>query len=356
MKIDTSKGLSISAVSTKEFGSLFKNIKVGDTISAFIIKNEGNRATLEIGGKTITAEFTNGVPNKNNINLVLTAKTPERIQFSLIDSKGSEQMFKLLSNFSILNDNDTNRISLPNLAKFINSANAGFMDINLFLMGIKREKEKERDLPALFNRLLQKGVTLQALSDINLLIYSRLNPLLLFAYQYMLNLLGKRAFNFNDNLHPSAAEKYSLKESIEDLLKVIQEDDSDFTSMLKIFFDENSDSKNYGKFIFLDDETFTDSEYLIKEDSVFLKLNFSAIGPLEVLIKYRKESILIHFLSEKDNLIDFMKENDSILNNMLNVSGVKKYNIVYYNSKKILDKLKVWSLDFYTKSEFNIKA
>ena len=348
MKIDGIKDLSISVISTKELGSLFKNVKVGDIISAFIIKNEGNRATLEIGGKTITAEFTGGVPGRNNIDLILTVKTPERIQFSLIEGKGSEHIFKLLSNFSVLHDNNTG-ISLQNLAKFINSANVGFLDINLFLMGIKREKDKDRDLTALLNKLLQKGVNFQTLSDINFLIYSRLNPLLFFLYQYMLNLPGKIPL-------PAQAAGHSLKESIEDLLKVIQEDDSDFYSMFKIFFDENFTSKIYGKSAFPDDETFTDIEYLIGEDSVFLKLNFSVIGPLEVLIKYREEAVRIHFLTEKDEVIDFMKENDNILTSMLNKSDIKKYNIVYYNSKKILDKLKIWSLDFYTKSEFNIKA
>ena len=349
MKIEGSRSPSINVISTKELGSLFKNIKVGDTISAYIIKNEGNRAVLEIGGKTITAEFTKGVPTKNNIDLILTAKTPERIQFSLADSKAGEHIFRLLSNFSILNDNDTNRVSLQNLARFINNINISFIDINFFLMGIRREKEKERDLPALFNRLLQKGITFQTLSDINFLIYSRLNPLLFFSYQYILNLLG--------NIHqPQKETGHDLKENLKDFLKVIQEDDSDFAAMFKIFFDESFESKTSGKFVFPEDETFIDLEYLIGEDSIFIKLNFSVIGALEVLIKHQKGEIFISFFTEKDNLIDFMKENDSILNNMLNVSGVKKYNIAYFNSKTIVDKLKVWSLDFYTKSEFNIKA
>ncbi|MCL1865478.1 MAG: hypothetical protein FWF73_06685 [Spirochaetes bacterium] len=349
MKIDGIKNLSINVISTKELGNIFKNLNVGDTISAFILKNEGNRAALEIGGKTITAEFTNGVPNKNNIDLILTSKTTERIQFSLIESKGSDYIFKLLSNFSILHENDI-KTSLQNLAKFINSANVSFIDINLLLMGIKKEKEKERDLPALLNRLLQKGVTFQTLLNLNYLIYSRLNPLLFFSYQYMLSLTGKKASDFNESFNDN------FKESIEDLLKVIQEDDSDFESMFKIFFDQNIDSKIYGKSAFPENETFTDIEYLIGEKSVFLKLNFSVIGTLEVLIQNRKGAVSIHFLSEKDNLIDFMKENDNILKNMLNQNDIKKYNIAYYNSKKIVDKLKIWSLDFYTKSEFNVKA
>ncbi|MCL1833347.1 MAG: hypothetical protein FWG49_02490 [Leptospirales bacterium] len=148
MKIDGMKGLSIDVTSTKELGALFKNLKVGDAISASIIKNEGNRAALEIGGKSITAEFLGGVPNKNNIDLILTSKTPERIQFSLAESRAFDHIFKLLSNFSIRHDNDITRASLQNLAKFINSGNVNFFEINLFLMGIKREKERERDIHA----------------------------------------------------------------------------------------------------------------------------------------------------------------------------------------------------------------
>jgi uncharacterized protein YrzB (UPF0473 family) len=350
MKIDGTKGLSINVIPTKELGMLFKNVKVGDTISAFITKHEGNRAVLDIGGRVITAEFTNGVPDKNNIDLVLTSKTPERIQFSLIDSKGQEQIFKLLSNFSILHDNDAMKTSLQNLAKFINNTNVSFIDINLFFMGIKRDREKMPGIHALLNKLLQKGVPFQALLNINYLINSRLNPLLFLSYQYMLNFIGRRTVNLNDSLNDS------LKESIVSLLGVIREDDSDFSSMFKIFFDQNADSKKYGTMAFPEDETFTDIEYIIGEESVFLKLNLSAAGTLEVLIKKMKDVILIHFLSEKDNLIDFMQDNVNILTNMLNQNDIKKYNVAYYNSKKIVDKLKIWSLDFYTKSEFNAKA
>jgi hypothetical protein len=351
VKIDGIKGLSIDVISTKELGTLFKNLKVGDTISASIIKNEGNRAALEIGGKTITAEFTNGVPNKNNIDLILTSKTNERIQFSLIDNKGSEHIFKLLANFSMQHDNDITRASLQNLAKFINSANVNFFEINLFLMGIKKDKERERDIPALFNKLLQRGVTFKPLLNINSLIYSRLNPLLFFSYQYILSFIEKKLFDFNEGSYDN------LKESIEELLKVIREDDSDFSSMLRILFNESiKESKIYGRSAFPEDETFTDAEYLIGEESVFLRLNFSVIGALEVLIQNQKGVISINFLSENDDLIDFMKENDNLLKSILNRNNVKKCNIGYFNSKKIVDKLKIWGLDFYTKSEFNVKV
>jgi len=348
VKIDGIKGISVNVISTKELGSLFKNINVGDAIPALIIKNEGNRAVLDIGGKTITAEFTHGVPNKNNIDLILTSKTAERIQFSLVENKGSDHIFKLLSNFSILHDNDP-KISLQNLAKFISNTNISFIDINLFLMGIKRDRERDRDLPALLNRLLQKGVNFQTLLNVNYLIYSRLNPLLFFSYQYMLNLIGKKVFDFNERFNDD------FQESIIDLLRAIKEDD-DFDLMVKNFFDENIKSKIYGKYAFPEDEAFIDFEYLIGEDSVFFRLNFSVIGPLEVLIKDQKKNISIHFLSEKDDLINFMIENDNLLKSMLNKSDIKKYSIAYFNSKKIVDKLKIWSLDSYTKSEFNVKA
>jgi hypothetical protein len=41
---------------------------------------------------------------------------------------------------------------------------------------------------------------------------------------------------------------------------------------------------------------------------------------------------------------------------MLEQNGVKKSVIGYFDSKKIVDKLELWSLDFYTKSGFNVKA
>jgi hypothetical protein len=166
----------------------------------------------------------------------------------------------------------------------------------------------------------------------------------------MLNFIGKKVSDFNEGFQDD------LKESLKELLKVIQEDDSDFSSMLKIFFDEHMKDKIYGKSAFPEDETFIDFEYLIGEEAVFLKLNFTVIGALEVLIQSQKGAILINFLSGNDDLIDFMKENDNVLKSMLNRNDIKKFNIGYFNSKKIVDKLKIWSLDFYTKSEFNVRV
>ena len=93
MKITGSSGISVNIPAVRELGSLLKNINPGDLISATVIRSEGNRAFLEIGGKIISAEFTNGIPRDKVIDLVLTAKSPEKIQFALKDDDGSREDF-----------------------------------------------------------------------------------------------------------------------------------------------------------------------------------------------------------------------------------------------------------------------
>ena len=194
MKITGNSGISVNISAARELGSLLKNINPGDSISASVIRSEGNKALLEIGGRIITAEFTNGVPRDKIIDLVLTAKSPEKIQFALKENEATDKIFRFLSPFSVMHEDEVKKNSLQNLARFINTAKPDLMDINLFLLGLKKDEQKEKNSSSFFNHLLQKGVPFQTLIDLSYLIYSKYNPVLFMSYQYMLTIVGKKAF------------------------------------------------------------------------------------------------------------------------------------------------------------------
>jgi len=350
MKISGNQGISVNISAVRELGSLLKNINPGDSVSAFLIRSEGNKALIEIGGKTINAEFTNGVPRDKNIELILTAKSAERIQFALKENETADKLTGFLSPFSMMHEDEVKKSSLQNLARFINTSKPDLMEINLFLLGLKKDGQKEKKGSSFFNHLLLKGVPFQTLVDLSYLIYSKYNPVLFLSYQYMLSLSGRKPLNSGKE-NPA-----SFDDAMEDLCTILKEDDSDFSIMLEMIFDDHKSSEIYGDFVFPDDESFTGMEYILKEDSIFLKFDLSSAGVLGVFVKSDKEKVLINFLSGKEEFLSFMKENEGILKQMLEQNGVKKSVIGYFDSKKIVDKLELWSLDFYTKSEFNVKV
>ena len=349
MKITGNTGVSLSISQVRELGSLLKNIHPGDSISAAVIRSEGNKAALEIGGRIITAEFTNGVPRDKIIELVLTAKTPDKIQFSLKENEVSDRIFRFLAPFALTHEEEIKNSSLQNLARFINLTKPDLTEINMFLMGLKKEEKKDKTGAAFFNHLLQKGIPFQSLIDLSYIIYSKYNPVLFMSYQYLLAMAGKKTFYFKND------DSLSIEDAMDDLCNALKDDDLDFSLMLDLILDEHKNSEIYGNMAFPEDEDFSNIEYIIKDESLFLKFDLSS-GVLGVFVKSDKERILINFFLEKEEFLSFIKENDGVLKEMLERNGVKKSVVGYFDSKKIVDKIELWSADFYTKSGFNVKA
>jgi hypothetical protein len=350
MKITGNHGISVNISSARELGSLLRNINPGDSISAKVISSEGSKARLDLGGRIITAEFTNGVPGEKNIELILTAKTRDMIQFSLKENSPAEKLFRFLSPFAMLPEDEIKNTSLQNLARFINTGKHDLTDINLFLLGMRKDDRRDKNTTAFFNRLLLKGVPFQTLIDLSYLVYSKYNPVFFAAYQFMLSMSGRKPFN----QHGEKAS--SFEETADHLCALLKEDDADFYLMLDLISDEDKNSEMYGELAFPDDDGFSRVEYIFNENSIFFKFDLSAAGQLGVFVKSDKDIVTINFLSEKNDFILFMKEREDALRDLLGNSGVKKNIISYFDSKKIVDKLELWSLDFYTKSGFNIKA
>jgi hypothetical protein len=350
MKITGNHGISVNISSARELGSLLKNISPGDSISAKVISSEGSKARLDLGGRIITAEFTNGVPREKNIELILTAKTRDMIQFSLKEKSPAERLFRFLSPFAMLPEDEIKNTSLQNLARFINTGKHDLTDINLFLLGMRKDERRDKNTTAFFNRLLLKGVPFQTLIDLSYLVYSKYNPVLFAAYQFMLSMSGRKPFN------QQGGKELSFEEASDHLCALLKEDDADFYLMLDLISDEDKSSEMYGELAFPDDDGFSRIEYVFNENSIFFKFDLSAAGQLGVFVKSDKDIVTINFLSEKNDLILFMKGREDALRGLLENSGVKKSIIGYFDSKKIVDKLELWSLDFYTKSGFSVKA
>jgi hypothetical protein len=350
MKITGNQGLFINISAGRESISLLKNVNPGDLISAAVIHREGHKALLEIGGKVITAEFTNGVPQDKIINLILTAKSSEKIVFTLKENETADKVFKHLSIFSMQPEEEFKKISLQNFARYINTGRSDLMDINLFLLGLKKDRGKEKKDVNLFRNLLQKGIPHQTLIDLSYILYSRYNPVLFQAYQFLLNITGKNSTLFKKN------DPDSIKEAIDTVCEYLEDDTLDFSVMFDLLFDDHENNNLYGGIALPDNENFSNLEYVLLNNSIFLKFELSSTGIMEVFIRSDKESVLINFLSEKDDVIQFIEENEVVLKNMLEQKGIKKSIIGYYNTKKVVDKINLWCLNFYTKSKFNVKA
>jgi hypothetical protein len=350
MKISANQGISVNISALRETGLLLKNIKPGDTVAAVILRSEGSRASLDIGGRVITAEFTNGVPAEKNIELVLTFKNAEKVQFSLKEGGFEDKIIKYIAPFSVMHDNEPDSNSLRSLARFIFTSKPDLADINLFLAGYKKDKQKDKSGSSFFNNILKKGVPFQTLIDLAYVVYSRYNPVLFAAYRNMLFLTGKKDFNSGKR------DLSEFENGMDSLFDAMKDDDSDFSLMLDLVSDENKRREKYGELVFPEEESFSTVEYIINGDSVFLRFNLSTAGEVSVLVKTLKDTVLINFLVFKDDVLQFLEQNEKDLRQMLEQNGIKKTIIGYFDSKKVVDKIKLWSIDFHTKYGFNAKA
>jgi viroplasmin and RNaseH domain-containing protein len=199
-------------------------------------------------------------------------------------------------------------------------------------------------------KLQQKGISHQALVDLAYIIYSRYNPVIYRAFKYLLNITGKKTGFLHDE------DTASMKKTTDSLCNILNEEDTDFSVMLDLIFDDDKDNMSYGRMAVPDGEKFTDAEFVLHNESVFLKLDLSATGLLEVFVRSDKDSVLINFFTEKEDVLKFLEGSKDILKKMLEQAHVKKSTIGYYNSKKVVEKINLWCVNFYTKSGFNIKV
>ncbi len=348
MKVgDSGKTLSVNLKSSREISDVVRKLKIGDTVAAKIIKSQGNEAVLDINGKRLKADFINGIPDKNIIQLILTDKSSLNVVFKLADAGTHDSVSRLLQSFSLLSDSDTGKISLHSFIKYITSGNPDIFDLNLFLLGLRKGDKKISGQEKLFQMLMQKGLSLSSLNYINYILSSD-TPFLLI--MHLLNNFSEKKKSYPDEKEKDKAEK--------ELLEILeQDDDGEITEkIIDLFIKNGTENPDYSEIMLPKEDGFVKIDYIIYNKSFLCTIDLTFLGEIDIIIKDHENFNEILLFTEKNEAELMLSENRKALTDLLELNNVKNAVIHVLNRKKMVDKLSLWASDFYTKSGFDVKV
>jgi len=347
MKVNDLRGtLSVSLKGNRDISDAVKKLKIGESVAARIIRSDGNEALLDIKGNRLRAEFLNGVPDRKVVDLVLTEKTAFNVVFRLAGKYSGENVPALLSMMTLLTENEAKNISMHGLVKFITGGRPDLFEINLFLLGIRKDEKKGGGQADLFSMLRQRGVPFTSLVYMNYLV-SMNTPFMVI--QYLLqNLIDKRKITHH---HESA------EEPADDILEILRDESDDvIKGVIDLFSGGDNEKGLYREALIPVDDDFIKCEYIYYMNRFFCSIELSAIGRLDIIVKDYGEILNIVLLPEKDAAEIFLNEKKPELINILEQNNIKNAIIHVSNSKKMVDKISIWAHDFYIKSGFDVKV
>ena len=325
-----------------------RDLKAGARIAVKIAERQGQRhAVLDVGGGRVNAEFINGVPKSQSLFLVLEDKVKGTLYFRIEAGSAREDLIGELGKSTIFNLNDLNK-SIHELQLHLREGIAGIFSLNKSILkytGFTEENNKHNLLVNLLNKLLAKGADYKDLIFLTYLINPGINrhlnmfPVLLsgvlpdYKKIFEKDKITERITNFTAFLDEifSENEKDEKAELIRTVLDLILNNP------------ENEEGKKqYGETAFFDDEKFKQCRYIISENNIVLSLDLSYLGNIDILIRQDNGIYSVSFFCEKDESINMLKSEISMLESALlfeNNMKVSAAHIVFFNSKKAVEKI-----------------
>ncbi|MBN2038958.1 MAG: hypothetical protein JW864_02885 [Spirochaetes bacterium] len=322
---------------------LLRTLQQNSSLNVRIINvlNDKN-AVLDIGGKRLKAEFLQGVPGSKNLHLILQRKVNNTFYFKISASKDSEIIGEIIR-FTVLNNSDIDKGKLYTLKSELKSIHSIFA-LNaalLKLSGLTDSRNNSRKTAALFNLLLTKGVKYSNLQLISSLINGKDLPAfritdILSKLLPDFSLLYKSKLLFDrDNLSKTVNEfMNSLKNNITD-----KKNTDDIRPLLDLLLSESLKNSPFGNIIYFDEKEFKVCDYIFNKNNIFISLNLSHLGELDIIIRDEGSNLIISFCSDEKDINLFLEKNITDL-----YSGIKNYynknvHVFFHNRVRVIEKI-----------------
>lgn len=340
------KILSINLKSNRGISDVVRNLKIGQTVSARLINSEGNRAIIDINGKRLRADFVNGVPDKKVIQLILTDKSALNVVFKLADAGSDDPFSRILPSLAFLPNFEVEKISLHSLMKFIISSTPDIFELNLFLLGLKKEDKKQSGQDRLFKMLLEKGLSLSSIRYISHVLSAN-TPLVFISH--FLSILDWNKKNTDKEKIEENAEK--------EFLKILEQGENEIIECaIGVFKKAAWDNPVYSNAFIPYGDDFIEFDYIYYNNSFLCTIDLTFLGQIDIMIRDYNKVTEISFFSANDETESYLNRGKNDLINLLELNNIKSAVIQVYNRKKMVDKLSLLAADFYTKSDFDVKV
>ncbi|HOT46071.1 MAG TPA: hypothetical protein PLM53_15570 [Spirochaetota bacterium] len=333
-----------------------REIQKGTELPAKIVSRISVReAVLEIGGKRIHAEFQKGVPAGMTITLRLDEVRDNSLFFKLVDPGGREAFARRLAEMTIA---DPGRIQ-ANIASAMAKHPAGIFELNALLLGLQaRHDRKEGGLTGLLSLLAKLGVDKNVVSDLSLLLAgARIDAR---ALQSLMVIIG---FDRDRFKQWSSGKPGSMEAVIDAIINGINGINDPATKetalrqLIALLRDSVETPSGYvsGELPFADEDETRPVHYLGKDDAWVFRVDFSAIGRIEVLARRTREGYLLSLFCGRDETLDLLRQNaEALENNMKNIDP--DIHINFSNTAKAINKIVEIYSYFPLNSVFDIRV
>jgi len=278
-------------------------IKEGATLYARVISRPGkNRAVIDMKGQRIVAEFRNGVPENDYLQLKLQMKEKGSYIFNLITSESGNLENSPIKDFILSGILSEKESAL--LRKLLLGGNKDLIDLNRLVL---RELSSLKELPSLY-KLLQPFFSSGAMTMKNISQLLSFDPIL-FILQNILKKNKKDSIKSNIsadiNTFIEFADTIDKDEKEDFIIKLLD--------ILREYYDSNSFFHEVP--IWLDDEP-VKAQILKNNECCVISITLSHLGRIEVIGK--KKSAIELTIIGSTSTIETLEENLTFLENELN--------------------------------------
>ncbi len=348
MKIEKNNAFRITG--TNQSLNVLKNLSKGSGITAKITDRLNSKeAILDISGSRIRVDFLKGVPDTNNLYLLLEDKNNETYFFKILERSSEIKALDRMLEFTIFNLDDIKQASIGQINSFLRDGLPGIFAFNIFLMKILRDDSEFTDnrLSSLLNKLMNLGIKMDNLIFLSFLLYSGKG----FNFEQLLSILtilGMAVYNNPTKFTKSYKNEKSIQEKVEELFDEIEEQlkEKKCYDVIREIIDDisaidlsDSKSNSYGEIPYYDDNDLKSIKYIFNKNSIVFSLDLSYLGNLDIIINIDKAGCNITIFCEKENSVKALKSEIDLLQSELKHLLDRNVHFFLYNNKKAVEKI-----------------
>ena len=333
MKIPEKNIINIS--SKHESQKFPAGIEDGKIYSAKIIERAGKfSGIIEISGKRLSAEFTQGLPRADILNLKAEISENGRTTFKIVETLNHETLKNAIRPFTILSPGEIDA-KLFDISRILSKNINSLFELNAQLIGTP-DLLKKIKMKNLAEKLLNKGLSRENVQTL-FTVMSGTNSLKL-----ILSVLG-RINNKTDSKPVKQEEKENIRQKIDSIISQITNNFENPVEIIKEIMDlliKSADQNNNHSYsIFTDDnDNLKEYEYICNNSSIILNADFSVLGKITVLIQDSQKMLFISIITESNDAENLIKEDLINLKKSLARKDIK-CSIITANNKNVLDNL-----------------
>jgi hypothetical protein len=309
----------------------------GKIYPAKIIERSGKfSGIIEISGKRLSAEFTQGLPRENILNLKAEISANGRITFKIVENLNQESLKNTVAPFTVLSAGELEG-KLFDISRLLSKNINSLFELNAHLIGNGIFNKKNR-IKNLAEKLIHKGISRESVQNL-ITVISGTNALK--PYLSILSLISGKTGRSSSKHEQVEKIKSEIDSIITQINEKFENPDEIINEILDILQQEtcSDPDKKYSYSLFIDNnDNLKDYEYIQNGKNMIISADFSLLGKITIIIHDSGNILHISIIAETSDAENLIMDDIKSLKNSLAHKGIK-CGIITAISKNVLDKL-----------------